>query len=469
MNIVMFIIFLLTDLGLVGILAFVYSGKEQYQEGMILGVHIPETEIGNKEVVEIGARYKKGFKKYNLWNLVFGTALCFLCFWNFEWFIFIWLIWLIIYILGGLHLINGCHRHMYALKRRHNWVMEGSTHVVHIDTHVSAMSDKLPVSVWWHGLAVLAGGLMVLIPQSRAYYGADILRWIFPGTLLLMIIFIWGFHGWILSRPNVVYSRDTVINGKLNQIKKRIWSWIFLITNFLNLIGLGYLTLRIASVKWLGSTDYLIYMVLQLIPGFVLIAGFLYIHGKRKEILSMDREAVIVDDDDYWKNGWYNNPNDSRLWIQDRMCSTNYTMNMAKPAAKVFMAGTAGITAAVIIGVMILVSWLGNTKIQFAIAGSQVSIRAAWYHTEFNAESIRSVTLLNAMPDDSFVRTNGADTETIHIGYYDGKNTGKCMMFIYEEDIPVLEIKLDDRLVFVNSRDADQVREWYGELISIQN
>lgn len=468
MNIVMFIIFLMTDLAMVGIFAFVYSGKEQYQEGMILGVHIPELEIKNQEVVEIGIRYKRALKKFNLWNLLVGIVLCFLCFWNIAWFVVIWLIWLLFYIVWGMHVINGYHRQMYALKRKHSWIMEGSSHLVHIDTALSAMSNKLPISIWWHSIIAIAGVLMVFFSMSRGFYTAKVLSWILLGSLLFVIAFIWCFHIWIVSRANIVYSMDSAINEKLNRVEKRTWSVILLFTNVLNLIGMGYLTARIAVENWLGAKEYLIYTIIQMIPAFVMIAGVMYIYARRKEILSMDTEAVIVDDDDYWKNGWYNNPNDSKLWVQDRMCSTNYSMNMAKPMAKVFMGGTAALIAAVTIGVMIIVSWLGNTKIQFAIDGSQVSIHAAWYHTEFDANDIRSITMLEAMPEDNFVRTNGADMENMHIGYYDGKNTGKCIMFIYQKDTAVLKIQLDDRLIFVNSRDAEQVKEWYEKLTSFQ-
>ena len=52
MSILLFFIFLITDLSIIGVFAFVYSGKEQYKEGMILGVHIPITEINHVDVLK---------------------------------------------------------------------------------------------------------------------------------------------------------------------------------------------------------------------------------------------------------------------------------------------------------------------------------------------------------------------------------------------------------------------------------
>lgn len=41
MGMVMFLIFLMTDLIMVGIFAVVYGKKDRYSEGMMLGVRIP--------------------------------------------------------------------------------------------------------------------------------------------------------------------------------------------------------------------------------------------------------------------------------------------------------------------------------------------------------------------------------------------------------------------------------------------
>ncbi len=37
-----------------------------------------------------------------------------------------------------------------------------------------------------------------------------------------------------------------------------------------------------------------------------------------------------MDDDYYWRNGWYDNPGDPRLFVQDRFNSMNYTTNVGK-------------------------------------------------------------------------------------------------------------------------------------------
>ena len=57
------------------------------------------------------------------------------------------------------------------------------------------------------------------------------------------------------------------------------------------------------------------------------------------------------------KNGWYSNPNDRHLFVQSRMNSTSYSMNMARPAAKWWVAVT-GVICVAAIGVCLFIAVL---------------------------------------------------------------------------------------------------------------
>ena len=100
------------------------------------------------------------------------------------------------------------------------------------------------------------------------------------------------------------------------------------------------------------------------------IAGMMYIIRQRKNILKDDTQPIMLDDDDYWKNGWYSNPNDTHLWVQNRICSTNYTMNMAHPAAKWWVSIAGILCAAAIAGVVIISGML----IQMEHAATQMEV-----------------------------------------------------------------------------------------------
>ena len=50
---IMLIIFLITDISMVGIFAGVYGNIAKYREGMLMGVHIPKSELEHPDVKEL--------------------------------------------------------------------------------------------------------------------------------------------------------------------------------------------------------------------------------------------------------------------------------------------------------------------------------------------------------------------------------------------------------------------------------
>lgn len=91
----MLIIFLITDISMVGIFAGVYGNIAKYREGMLMGVHIPKSELEHPDVKELLQLYKKRNRQFYLWNMLAGIAVCLLCFTYFSIFITVWTLWFV--------------------------------------------------------------------------------------------------------------------------------------------------------------------------------------------------------------------------------------------------------------------------------------------------------------------------------------------------------------------------------------
>lgn len=50
-------------------------------------------------------------------------------------------------------------------------------------------------------------------------------------------------------------------------------------------------------------------------------------------------KPVYVDDDEYWKTGYYYNPNDNHILVKNRMFDGNYSFNLANPKARFICGG----------------------------------------------------------------------------------------------------------------------------------
>ena len=212
---------------------------------------------------------------------------------------------------------------------------------------------------------------------------------------------------------------------------------------------------------------WMVWLCIYLVLGY----GLIYrMHRKMYDLkIELDLKPVLQDsekdDDEYWKNGWYNNPDDSHFLVQDRISTTNYSMNMAKPAAKIIAILTAVSIPVSILFVFALVFSLEHAEVLFQVEGRQVNIDAAMYDTQFNLDEIQTVKILDKLPEDDYTRINGGATQKYLIGHFRGDDRKKYMMFLYRDYSPILEIKTTDLTIYVNSKEKGQVEEWSAQLM----
>lgn len=463
MDIAMFMIFILMDLIVVLVCRAAYGKKHEYREGMLFGVHIPRDALETEEISELTDKYRRRWILFQTLNLLAGTGVCFICFLSFALFMTIWLIWLIQYVAGMMYLVYHPHRVLYRIKMKNGWVRESGRRIVRIDTGVSARSQKMMFSWKWHLLsaAIILLCLPVLFLKDR---DGDMAAVVILAVGLMEVFLFLGIHVLVGRRPNIVYSQDSGVNYLVNMLSKRAWGIGLIVSGFLSAASIIYMTIRTVCGDWLNEIDFFVYIVLQLFIAFALLFPILRIRGRRADILAADQSSLEVDDDEYWKNGWYSNPDDPHLFVMDRMNDMQFTMNMARPAAKAIVAVTAAAVVALLLFVAAVILNFENAEVTFVRENDTITIEAAGYDCKFAVDEVESAELIGRLPDDRYIRTNGGSTDRYDFGYYRGKQTGKCMMFLYSGYQPILKIQLNDLTVFVNSKSSGEVEEWYRQL-----
>lgn len=475
MNLILFFVFLLSDLLIVLICRFSYGNQSTYKEGMLMGVHIPSDCIHDPQVQEITQKSERAWQLFQRNNLAAGILVCFLCFLDFLLFIVIWTVWLLIYIGGTYYLIIKSHRQMYRLKIQRGWVNENSRRLVRVDTAVSAASSELTVSWKWHVpvLVFVAASLLPVLAVRHTYemaFEEELIVWILYASTVGVCILFMALHLGISAQVNRVYSENSQVNFSVNMIMKRGWTQGLVWSSWTS--GAAWIFLMAAyfiSGPDLSGWIYIIYAIVMALAAVVLVFPVVFSVKKKSETLESDTEPYFTDDDEYWKNGWYNNPNDRHIFVQDRLNSMNYTFNFGRPGVKktvtILYVLTIIFIVAVVLWCVSLVTNLNHAEVTFSQQNGIFALEAAGYECEFAADEIQSVQLLDALPDDSFMRTNGGSTESVNIGYFKGNKIGKCMMFLYKEYDPILEIDLTDGTVlFANSREEGKVEQWYEML-----
>lgn len=168
-----------------------------------------------------------------------------------------------------------------------------------------------------------------------------------------------------------------------------------------------------------------------------------------------------MDDDDYWKNGWYSNPNDKRFLVNDKFCSSNMSFNMARPGARLLVGCLSAVALAVLVWCIYLFIPLVHIEFIFTKSENEFKIEGGGYEVEFTAEEIKSVELLQEEIGESFNRKNGFSSDEYQIGRFKGSESGKAMLFLFRDIMPVLKIELEDQTIFLNSKETAETKNWY--------
>ena len=357
MGIFLFITFLSCNLFTCLLCKHVYYQNFIYQNGMLLGVHIPKEQVQHPQVEALCGQSKRYWKIYQNVHIVLGSLLCLIGFFSPEWLVLIWIVWFLLYLAGMQVLMVTPLRRMYRLKQEQGWIREKSRRTVYIDTELSALGERMAPRAHWHLLLLTAEGVataalyMYLQRQSEQSTPAVLTL---GSAAMAVTLLAWAMRLYLVERRNVVYSQSSKINVVVNGLMKRTWARAFLGADGWNCMAWLYLALRWYQEGEPGTADWFVYALLQLAAAVAVLSPWGNALRKKRELLAADEQPVDVDDDEYWKTGWYENPQDPHLLVQNRLCDTNYTFNMARPAAKWI---NMGITL-VLVGSLGWVAWM---------------------------------------------------------------------------------------------------------------
>lgn len=460
----MFWVFAVTDLVIIGIFYAVYGTKRKYSEGMLLGVHLPQSAADSAEVKAFMERYGRNTKIFYVANTLISTAVCGFCFWYFSVFIIVWSVWLLEFCIGAMVLLYGTHRKLYDMKVEKGWVGSSGSRIMAVDTKAAAQSGRMGVSALWHLLFCALILMPCIDADIRNFLATSDDGWIFP-VMGILISFTFGIlHTAVLRMRNKVYSEDSDLNVEINRMQKNVWSWALVGSSLFNAAAYLVVVSGIDADGEISAVMLVVYCIMETIPGIFMIGGFFYMRSRKEKLLRKNERPLYIDDDVYWKNGWYSNPNDRRLMVQDWACSWNYTTNMARPAGKIFMFLALLFVAGCLVWGCIQIWKIDFVPIELNISGTQVVITSGYSDYGIACADITGVELLDSLPDDDYRKINGGEDQHKMLGRFKGENTGKCRMYLYTGYMPVLEIMTGDGPVYVNSKEPQETEKWMREI-----
>ena len=442
--------FLASTLLIIAVSFFVsFQSAATAKKNVILGVTIPREVQGDLRVRDIVSRYKRANLLLFFAALVGGilialpreASLVFL----------LLTLWLGLLLLGGNMILGSYSQSLRDLKAQEGWYM-GATNTVSVDLIVSREKEKMPVPRLWFLPPVLAAVGLLVWGGSRdnIFFGA-----LACGETLLFYLL------WVLSARERAraYSDDTEVNLAITRLSIRGWTlcWVALANVHSLLLLFSALFLGYSETGSQGAVAALISLVT--LGSVVMMAA--HIRRSQNRILNSADSILIVDEDDYWRGGVYNNPHDRRILVEKRV-GYGQTFNIGSKKGKLLYYGIITAVSLLVLGVLFLFVGLDTAQYTLEITDSQVIVKAPLYGFAFSTGDVENISLMNELPRST--RMNGAETAQYSLGNFIVTGFGQSKLYVYKNSPPYIAIQLSDLYVFFNAKTVEETEGYYREL-----
>lgn len=430
-------------------------------KNILLGVTLPYQALKDENVLRIVKEYTKAYSVLLLISLILSMPILIVN--KYPSFTMIYTFaWIIILLYFNNKIYMRYFRFLYSLKQKNDWFL-GSKHIIKIDTEVSRMKNKMPVSGLWFipsFILSLIPVIMTLAKETTPDISETLVPLIGTATILPFIYL----HKLYSSERTIVYRDKTEINLTCNYIHKRLWSLCWIIVAAITGISHIFIYLNPPNTSSVNFASILFLTIL------IIVASIIYtynkVHDSQNRLLEASEGVVYSDDDEFWKRGYYYNPCDSRTMVEKRI-GYGFTCNMATLKGKLFTFGILVPVGVLILFLSIQFIRMDTADFNLSINGNTAKIDAPMYDFSFNIDDIQEVKKIDMLPTGS--RTNGASTQVYDLGNFNLKDYGKSKLYIYKETPPFIVIKLKDIYVFINGKTREVTGEYYKILINNMN
>lgn len=430
-------------------------------KNILIGVTIPFLELKNEKVLDITNKFKQeNIILYIISVIAFIPSFFFKFNSNQILYLFLWI--------GVLYEISRrlfmkYNKKLMDLKRENNWLLP-SKRLITIDTEVTRLKDKMPISVLWFIPSFIISLIpIVIVFNNIKEYGVSF-EIAASNALIGNIIFLIMYRLYSKGKIEVI-SEDTDANIAYNKIFKRTWTMGTIVAATVQSLGMLFM-----FIIFLNNINSAILFVLSvIIPSSIILIGIFYINNKIREeqgkILNACTNLIYTDNDEFWSKGVYNNPNDRSVTVEDR---TGYgvTYNLGTKKGRTIYYGSLIFAGIIVIGVTFNLMRFDHTKFTLNINNNTVKINAPTYGTEFNIDDIEEISMINKLP--SGIRTNGVGASTYNLGNFSIKDYGQSKLYVYFENPNCISIKLkNNTYIFFNSKSNEETLKYYNELKNV--
>lgn len=363
------------------------------------------------------------------------------------------------YLVYGFIVLERARRAFISFKEKHGWHYERSAKR-RADTDVIAEKGKSAPKAGWLWLIWLLNFLPGVV-FAAAGGREPVFYLIFAITPLSLIVIPLMYKRALLSRRQAV-SADKSLNKAYARALERE-TGLAMIRIFLALS----LWWNVFSLLFLAEEPSMWALVLSLIVFSLLLTGLLFYGQKKREKINRrfyeKSSWQLPREDENYRWGFYYNKEDARLMVPKQVEGMGYTLNMAKPAAKVIT----GLTLLFVVLLLGAAVYMGASKPKFYTQAGYFEIKAPFYSMQLEPEAVSAVEWVEE-PIENAVRLHGLAASERRYGAFRLKPYGRINLYVYNQvkEHIVLELSGEGavRAVVLNEDTPEKTRALYESL-----
>lgn len=427
---------------------FILRNEARFKKNISLGVTMPQEAREDKEVLTI----LTSFKKQVLIACV-GVVICALPFIALSFgssigsSMTIWMIWIVLATVVPYVPYVRHHLQLKAIKEKRGWVKAQG------DIRVVAFSGIDDGYKWLSPYAFIIPFVVALIPL------------VFEKTMTIvylmdagMVLLCWLGYRYLYRNKMEMVDENIAVTEALTRIRHRNWGKVWMLTAWfvaaINVFNMLFLK---------GAEIIAICGFVFLVVAFMIFVFRIEFSTRRLQEKLTEESGVdfYVDEDDKWIWGmFYYNPQDSRLIINSRT-GMNTTVNLAKPAGKMFM----GLTVLLLLGLPFLGLWmdkLETTPVELELRNDVVVAIHTGDEYEIPVGDIAKIEFCAEKPKIS--RTAGTGMENVQKGLF-STPWGSAKVCLNPKVAPYIHIEtVEGKHYLFGSSDDEQTEAVYEQV-----
>ncbi len=442
---IMRLILWLSVLWIAPLVSGVLVNDAKFKKNLAVGVTIPPEFQADPDIAAHLARFRR--QEWTLCIILAAAAIPCIFVRDFGQNMTLWSVWLLLVCVLPYAPYARCNLALKRLKAERGWRRENAPCTETVD--LSAIPSYRWLSAWLFALP-FAVSLLPLLWSAE--------NWIVLLTDAGCVVLFWLCYRFCYRKKSERVDENAELAKVLSQVRLHRWGRLWLVSAWM----MAALNLMFSLAEPNSVFSLCAFGALMLLHIAYLLYTEFRLRALQAKLTAGDPTGTLVDEDDHWIFGqFYYNPYDRHLIVNART-GLNTTVNLARPAGRIFM----GFAALCLLGMLAVGPWMSSLDTRpVTLTATETELISTYgtKETRIPCAEITEVTLLEELPD-GLSRTNGTSMGHLARGRYFSRTYGGIDLCLDPTQPPFLLVQTEERTYLLASRDPEQTWAAYHAL-----